>query len=112
MSVNRRSLVALSVAAAIGATATPSFAADAKAGRALAETWCASCHVIGPGSQSGATDSAPTFVSIANRQGMTEAGVQTFLADPHKEAMKGIVLPRLEIADLAAYIASLKEPEK
>jgi mono/diheme cytochrome c family protein len=85
-------------------------AADAKRGRGLAEQWCGNCHLVGTANQPAASDAAPTFTSIANRPTTSEEGLTAFLAEPHKEAMKGIVLPRLEIADLAAYIMSLKEP--
>ena len=85
-------------------------AGDAKAGKALAERWCASCHVVSDDDQAAASDAAPSFKSIANRDATTEEGLKVYLADPHKDAMKGIVLPRLEIADLAAYIMSLKAP--
>ncbi len=50
------------------------------------------------------------FKQIADRDATTEDGLATYLAEPHKEAMKGIALPRLEIADLAAYIMSLRAP--
>ena len=83
---------------------------DAAAGRALSEKWCASCHVVSDDSQAVATDAAPSFKSIANRNTTTEDSLKVYLAAPHKEAMKGIVLPRLEIADLAAYIMSLRSP--
>ncbi len=105
-----RLIVWMGLAAVVSAAATPALAANAKAGRALAEKWCASCRVIGPGSQSAASDAAPTFVAIANRPGTSEEGLRAFLAEPHHSAMKGIALPRLEIADLAAYIASLRQP--
>jgi mono/diheme cytochrome c family protein len=101
--------LAVGVTAALGAVVTPAVAADVKSGRALADKWCVSCHVIGPENQSVATDAAPTFVAIANRPSTSEEGLRAFLAEPHYSAMKGIVLPRLEIADLAAYIASLRE---
>lgn len=95
-----------------GTFVLPAFveAADAERGRGLAEQWCGNCHLVGTANQPAATDAAPTFTSIANRPTTSEASLTTFLAEPHKDAMKGIVLPRLEIADLAAYIMSLREP--
>ncbi len=110
MSSFGRLVAATGLGAALCVAATSAFAADAKAGRALAEKWCVSCHVVGPTGQSAASDAAPTFVEIANRPNTSEEGLRAFLAEPHRSAMKGIVLPRLEIADLAAYIASLREP--
>ncbi len=110
MSACARWVIAICVAGALGALMAPlAQAADAKAGLKLSEKWCASCHVIGPGAVGGVSDAAPTFASIANRPGTSAESLQAFLADPHKAAMKGIVLPRFEIDDLAAYIISLKE---
>lgn len=85
-------------------------AGDAEAGKALAERWCASCHVVSGDDQAVASDVAPGFKSIANRETTTEEGLKVYLAVPHKDAMKGLALPRLEIADLAAYIMSLRAP--
>lgn len=95
-----------------GTFVLPAFAeaADAKRGLGLAEQWCGNCHLVGTTNQPAATRAAPTFTSIANQPMTSEESLTTFLAEPHKDAMKGIVLPRLEIADLAAYIMSLKEP--
>lgn len=101
---------ALGVAAIAGAAPSDVAAADAKSGQALAEKWCVGCHLIGGNGQAAATDAAPSFRLIANRPSTTEDGLRAYLAEPHKSAMRGIVLPRLEIADLAAYIASLREP--
>ena len=98
----------LAVAMLAGVITQAAHAADAQAGRALAESWCASCHVIGEAGQSSASDAAPTFASIANRPDATADGLRAFLSEPHADAMKGIVLPRLEIDDLVAYIMSLR----
>lgn len=83
---------------------------DVAAGKALSEKWCSSCHVVSDDGQAVATDVAPSFKSIADRSDTTEDGLKTYLAVPHKDAMKGLALPRLEIADLAAYIMSLRSP--
>lgn len=108
MSAYAWAVLAIGVAAALAARVAPAVAADVKAGQVLAEKWCANCHAIGQESQSAATDAAPTFVAIANRPDVSEEGLRAFLAEPHLPAMKGIVLPRLEIADLAAYLMSLR----
>jgi cytochrome c len=85
-------------------------AGDAKSGKGLAERWCASCHLVSDDGQAVANDAAPSFKQIANRPATTEDGLKAYLAEPHKKAMKGIALPRLEIDDLAAYIMSLRAP--
>ena len=38
---------------------------DIAAGQKLAETWCSSCHVVGPAPDRGTSNGAPTFSAIA-----------------------------------------------
>jgi mono/diheme cytochrome c family protein len=91
------------------ALASPGVAAgDPEAGRALAEQWCASCHLVSPG-QTSATTEAPAFASIAQRAPDALAALAGYLADPHPP-MPNFSLTRQEIRDLLAYIASLKQP--
>ncbi|MFG1264294.1 c-type cytochrome [Xanthobacter aminoxidans] len=104
-------LVALSLVSPFLAAA-PARAADAVAGRSLAERWCASCHVVGTAPQSAASD-APTFAAIAARDGdVSGAPSGSWLAfrllKPHPQ-MPQVSLTRTEAADLAAYFATLKK---
>lgn len=85
----------------------PARAADAAAGRALAERLCSGCHVIAPDATRGTAD-APTFPSIAAREGqITGASLAFGLLQPHPQ-MPQVALTRAQAADLAAYFASLK----
>ena len=80
-------------------------AADAAAGRQLAEQWCANCHRIapdGPGTQS---DAVPSFAAIANRPGRTEDTIAAFLRTPHA-TMPDHGLTLRQAQDLAAYVRS------
>jgi mono/diheme cytochrome c family protein len=81
-------------------------AADARHGKALAEVWCASCHLVAREQRQASAD-VPTFASIAERPDFDAARVAFFLLDPHPK-MPNMSLTRTEAADLAAYIASLK----
>jgi mono/diheme cytochrome c family protein len=93
--------------AALALNGSVAFAAgDASAGKALAETWCSSCHLIGP-EQTSATTEAPPFETIAKRSDDEIAALALFLADPHPP-MPQMSLTRREIQDLLAYISSLK----
>ncbi|MEP9350999.1 cytochrome c [Xanthobacter sp. KR7-225] len=98
-------------AAALAATAlgaAPVHRPDAAAGRALAERWCAGCHVVGPAAQSAASD-APSFAALAARDGdLTAAWLAFRLLKPHPQ-MPQLTLTRDEAADLAAYFASLRK---
>jgi mono/diheme cytochrome c family protein len=85
----------------------PAFAADANNGKRLAERWCTGCHLVSP-SQSTATDQVPTFSSIAKMPDFSAARIAFFLLDPHPK-MPDMSLSRTEAADIAAYIATLKQ---
>lgn len=79
----------------------------AAAGQRLAETWCSSCHVVGPASQRGTSSSAPTFVAIARMKSTTPMSLRVFLLTP-RAGMPDLHLSRDEVADLAACILSLR----
>src|SRR5262245_29270069 len=86
----------------------PSFAAaaDAQHGKDLAQRWCAECHLVA-GDQARANPDVPTFASVARRPDFNIAQLALFLLDPHPK-MPNLSLTRVEAADLAAYIATLK----
>ena len=81
-------------------------AQDVVAGGRVARAHCAACHQTGrdiatvPGL-------APSFGAIANTKGMTQTSVRVFLSSSH-EAMPNYVLSERDIADVAAYIMSLR----
>jgi mono/diheme cytochrome c family protein len=83
------------------------FAADADQGRAIAERWCSGCHVVGPEQKSASNDQAPPFASIARKPDFDEGRLALLLLSPHPNMPK-LALSRLEIADLAGYIRTLK----
>jgi mono/diheme cytochrome c family protein len=75
-------------------------------GRELAERYCASCHVIGPGQGRG-SDQAPPFRAIATRPVTTADSLHAFLLRPHG-GMPPLTLSNEQIDNLAAYILSLR----
>ena len=81
---------------------------DVATGRRLSETWCSSCHVIGPGSTRGVSNGAPTFVAIAQEKSLTLLSLRVFLQTPHAR-MPDLHLSGAEIDDLAAYILSQRQ---
>ena len=87
----------------------PATAADADNGRRLAQRWCQACHVttVTAMAPRPSTDAAPPFATIATRPDFDAAKIALFLLDPHPK-MPDMSLTRLEAADLAAYISSLK----
>ena len=84
---------------------TSAAADDVERGRALAERWCASCHVIAPDEPGG--DVGPAFETVANREGQTLGGTVAWLFEPHPP-MPDLQLSPAEFRDLAAYVMSLR----
>lgn len=95
--------VILLLAASTTASAQSPVAADN--GRVLAQRWCASCHDIAGTTSS---DAAPGFRTLAGRADVTAQALRDFLKAPHPP-MPDLTLSRNEIADLVAYIESLKQ---
>lgn len=75
-------------------------------GRAVAEAWCANCHVVGPNARQGG-DAAPSFASIAGR-GRSAEQLRTWLGQRHKDAMPSYDLSRAEVDDVVAWLLSLR----
>lgn len=80
---------------------------NVSAGRHLAETWCASCHVVTAKADSGTSNGAPTFVSIGRMTSTTYLSMRAFLQTPH-DRMPDLHLSRDEMDDLTAYLLSLR----
>ena len=81
-------------------------AADLEHGERLAKVWCANCHIVSRAPPARAQAGPPTFPALA-RSNIPAARLRTFLAKPHG-AMPDLSLTRAEIADLVAYIESLR----
>jgi mono/diheme cytochrome c family protein len=89
----------LGVCMVIALASTPSLAADADQGKAIAKRWCATCHLV--------DREAPPFASIARMPNFNENKLAFLLLLPHPN-MPTLSLSRSETADLADYIATLK----
>ena len=89
-----------------GAPARADDAGAVMAGKQVAQTWCANCHVVS-GAQTQGSDQAPTWQSIAARPGTTAASLHSFLQRPHGK-MPDFKLAQTEIDNVVAYILSLK----
>lgn len=79
---------------------------DAAAGERLARQWCANCHVVGPGDAASPLPQGPPSLRAA-AQRLSADELRTWLTHPHG-AMPDLGLTRAEIADLIAYIETLK----
>ena len=100
-------LLPLVLLSAAGSAASALAKGNAESGGAIAERWCASCHLVSAG-QTAAVADVPTFPSIAQRTDSEIEALEGFLADPHPP-MPDMSLTRSEIRDLLAYIRSLRE---
>jgi mono/diheme cytochrome c family protein len=98
-----RKLLSLAITAQV--LSSSAFAADANHGEAVVKRWCAECHMVAAGQK--ATTEAPPFSGIAKRPDFDAAKVAFFLLYPHPK-MPNMQLTRSEVADIAAYIATLK----
>jgi mono/diheme cytochrome c family protein len=102
-----RCLVAATMLAASAALAQSEIG-DAAQGRRFASQSCSNCHLVDAGQTKPAVDGVPTFISLAGNPAETPERIRGFLAKPHG-AMPPISLSRQEIADVVAYIQSLKK---
>ena len=81
---------------------------DPKAGKALAEKLCTNCHLVGSATrQERANADVLSFAEIANLEGQTAGAITARIMLP-KHPMPTIPLTKAELADLAAYILSLR----
>lgn len=72
-------------------------------GRRVAESWCANCHVIGPGAQGPVGDAAPPFPAIARMPSTTEMSLRVFLQTPHSQ-MPDYRLSQAELDGVVEWI--------
>jgi len=93
----------------IALTLLPGLAAaqDILRGQALAERWCANCHVVNRGATTGRSDGLPTFPAIAARKEMTAATLRGAMTATHSR-MPDLQLGARDQDDLVAYIFSLR----
>ena len=89
----------------LGPNGAAQAAADPAEGRALAERWCAACHLVSP-EQATAMDGVPSFREIAEREDLDPRALAYYLVLPHPP-MPDMALSRREIDALVAYIETL-----
>jgi cytochrome c len=98
-------LVGLAPANAASVTPKP----DSEKGHALAERACVACHVVADqAATSTITVDVPSFSQIANKPGQSAEILAGRIVIPHP-AMPAISLSREEIANVVAYILTLKD---
>jgi mono/diheme cytochrome c family protein len=99
-------LIAMPVLAAEQAIPPIPGVPNAMRGKALADRWCMSCHLVDPGQDTAPSDMPPPFVSLAKDLPKREAEIRGFLQAPHSPMIE-ISLSRANIEDIMAYLHSL-----
>lgn len=76
-------------------------------GEQLAMEVCSNCHAVTADEELSPNIMVPSFLEIANTPGMTAIALSAWAQSPHP-TMPNFVFTEQEVADLAAYILSLK----
>jgi mono/diheme cytochrome c family protein len=100
----------LATAAILTLTAVSAHAqhGDAAAGHAFAREACRACHMVEAKPQKPRRIViGSAFRDIANTRGMTATGLRVFMTTSHPK-MPNLILTPEEIADVSAYILSLR----
>lgn len=100
----RSSTRLVAVIAVLLAAASSAQAQSEREGEMLARSVCSPCHVVAPGVGGG---EGPAFAAVAAMSSTTGLALTAFLQTSHGK-MPNISLSRDDIANLAAYILSLK----
>ena len=85
-------------------------AADVNKGMEIAQQICSTCHIVGKDAKGVVKADVPSFTSIADKPGQTTEFIVGRLVLPYRP-MPDLKLTRLEMADVAAYIMSLREKQ-
>lgn len=97
-------MVAICGAGLYLAAASCAHAADAEAGKRLAQLRCAACHIVAPGGRREVAE-APPFIAIGRKFDFNYDALVLALAGPHRKM--NFRLRRRDAEDVAAYIRTL-----
>ncbi len=86
----------------------PAHAANAVNGQRLVRKLCTNCHIVEPGGASNeVVAGVPSFMAAAAKEGQSAEKIGAYILNPHPPMPK-VQLTTAELADIAAYIMSLK----
>ena len=106
--VRRHTLLAAMMAFPIASGhSTAQEVGSAGRGLALAQQVCARCHAVQKQQTQSPNNDAPAFQDIASVPGMTAIALSAALHTPH-QTMPNLILDPDELADIVAYILSLR----
>lgn len=98
-------VLAAALAVALGTPGAARAAGDADTGKAIAERWCAGCHLVNGAAET--SDAAPPLAAYARVPYDNAEALAAFLTVPHG-AMPDLSLSQREIEDLIAFIETLR----
>lgn len=105
---NRRPIYWLACALIVAA---PQFAhaENAENGLRLSRALCVNCHSVEPGGAARQfVADVPSFMAIATKPGQSADRMQGYILTPHPP-MPQVQLTKNELADIAAYVMTLKK---
>jgi mono/diheme cytochrome c family protein len=85
-------------------------APNSQHGQELAARLCSNCHLVGNSEQQQVNADVPSFHEIASKDGQSAGAIMAHIILP-KHPMPTIPLTKSELADLAAYILSLRDAQ-
>lgn len=103
-----RPAAVLALTLAAGVAAAQDAGPDPDRGRALAERWCAECHLL-PGQEAG-PDAGPPLAAVAVESDAEAAALEAWLFDPH-EPMPDLELAPAQIGHIVAYLKAAGDGE-
>ena len=103
--MNKQNRLLVTTLFAVAVLIPPAAAQDVEAGRQIAKRWCSSCHEIGKAPVQNVV--SPPFAAVARMPSTTTISLNAFLSTPHNR-MPNYSLTQQEIADVSAYILSLR----
>src|SRR6516164_5430522 len=82
-------------------------AQDVARGKAMAERWCANCHVVTSSATVGSANGLQTFPALAADPAITDSKLRGAMTSQHGGRMPDFSLTKQEQDDLIAYVFSL-----
>lgn len=103
-----RAALLVAVFLCLAAPASAQDSAGIARGRYYAVRACGDCHAVTVDQTQSANPAAPTFAAVANTPGMTPMALNVWLHTSHP-TMPNLIIEPDRVADLIAYIGSLKK---
>lgn len=84
---------------------------DAARGLTYVQRHCADCHAVEAKQRVSPDKNSPAFRTVADTPGMTRIALTAWLQMPHR-SMPQIIVPADRIADISAYLYSIRSKKR